>query len=713
LSRPFERISIEQVARYPRPGANVPGHLGFTPDGSAVTFLFSEAGTLVRELWAQNIRTRARRKLVEPPPGAEDEEGLSLEEQMRRERARMRELGITSYQFARDADPPVLLVPLGQRLFVSRGAEALREVQGTEGAIEPRLSRDGSRAAFVRDGELWVVALAGGEPRQLTFGAEPGLTNGLAEFIAQEELDRDEGFWWSRDRTRIAFEQADVRHIPIYPIVHQGRETVDIEEHRYPFAGQANAKVRLGVVEVDSGAISWLELGNDEDIYLARVAWRADGTLAALVLSRDQRHMRWLAFDPATGKRSTLLEERGEPWLNLDHDTRFLESGEVLLSSERTGYRHLYLHADDGSLVRQLTSGDWVVTRLITVDEERRIAYFQGTREGVLERHVYSVSLDGGDVQPLTHSAGWHDAVFSKDCSLYLDVHGSLDRAPAVMLRSTDGTVETPVFANEGNDAETLGLRPPALLRIPVAEGVELDAALYEPPALEPGRKYPLIVSVYGGPHAQSVANQWGLTVDMRAQYLAQEGFCVLKVDNRGSANRGLDFEAPIHLRLGTVEVADQAAAVRWLAAHRPEIDLERVGIYGWSYGGYMACMAMMREPGLFKVGVAGAPVSDWDGYDTGYTERYMSTPQQNPGGYREGSVLTHAGRLEGKLLLVHGMVDENVHFRHTARLAVALAAAQKTYDMLVFPEERHMPRDAKGLEYQERRLIDYFRQHL
>ncbi|HMO55392.1 MAG TPA: S9 family peptidase, partial [Tepidiformaceae bacterium] len=232
------------------------------------------------------------------------------------------------------------------------------------------------------------------------------------------------------------------------------------------------------------------------------------------------------------------------------------------------------------------------------------------------------------------------------------------------------------------------------------------------PPATEALRRHPLIVSVYGGPHVQRVANEWSATVDLRAQYLAQRGFVVVKLDNRGSFNRGLAFEGALADRMGTVEVDDQVAGVQHMAK-LPYVDPTRVGIYGWSYGGYMTLMAMLREPGIFKVGVSGAPVTDWDGYDTGYTERYMGTPQSNPEGYHDSSALTHAHKLEGKLLLVHGMTDENVHFRHTARFIVALTEANKDYDLLIFPEERHMPRDAKGMEYQERRVIEYFEKHL
>lgn len=713
MTRAFEAISIQQVASFPRPGMAAPGAVRFTPDGAAITYLFSEEGTLVRSLWRYEIATGTRTVLAGPRPGSGEEGGLSREEELRRERARLRELGVTQYQFARSADPAVLLVPLGGATFVSVGGEKLREIDVPREALDPRLSDDGARLAFVRDGELCVTGTAGGGIRQLTTGAEDGVTNGLAEFIAQEELDRDEGYWWSPDGERIAFIRADCRHIPKYPIVHQGRDEIDVEVHRYPFAGQPNAFLDLGVVEVATGEVRWLDHGVGRDCYIARVAWRPDGALTVQVLSRDQRRLQLFAFDVETGERELLLERSGDPWINLDNDTRFLNSGEMVRTSEKTGFRHLYINHPGMRAARQLTEGSWMVTRLVSVDEERRLAYFMATRESVLERHLYVVALDGGELRRLTGEPGWHDVTIDRDHQRFIDTWSSLSHGPRVALRTITGGLEAMLFDNAGATGEELGLAPPELMTVSAADGVtELHGAVYLPPAGRSGGPYPLIVSVYGGPHAQRVANEWSLTVDLRAQYLAREGFAVFKLDNRGSANRGLAFEAPIHLCTGRIEVDDQAAGARRLV-EQGLADPARVGIYGWSYGGYMTLMAMLREPALFRVGVAGAPVTHWDGYDTAYTERYMSTPGENASGYEASSVLAQVSRLDGKLLLVHGMIDENVHFRHTARLMVALSAAQKEYDALVFPEERHMPRDTRGLEYQERRLIEYFRAHL
>ncbi|MBA4180415.1 MAG: S9 family peptidase [Anaerolinea sp.] len=711
MTRRFETITLADLARFPRPGTVIPGRIEFTPDSKAVTYLFSEEGSLVRSLWRYDIATGERTVLAGPPPASTSEGELSREEELRRERARLRELGVTDYQWAKEAAQPALLVPGGGRLYVSVGGAPLRELEGTQGAIDPRLSEDGRLLAFVRDGELFVVPLSGGQPRRLTDGAEEALTHGLAEFVAQEELDRDRGFWWSPDATQIACIEADSRHIPLYPIVHQGKDEVDIEHHRYPFAGAPNAYVRLAVVDVQSGLTTWMDLGPDRDIYIARVGWRPDGLLTAQLLSRDQRTLRLVSF-AVDGTSALLIEERGDPWLNLAGDTDFLKDGSIVWTSERTGFRHISLHDPAGKHLRTLTSGDWVVTSVVDVDEAMRHVYFIATTDGVRERHLYRVSLDGGSVERLTQEPGYHGVVIAPNHGSFVDSWSSLAHPTRVVLRSLGGVAPALLFANEGNSADELGLSTPELIELKANDGTLLQGAVYRPGPIEPGRKYPAIVSVYGGPHVQRIADEWPLTMDLRAQYLAQEGFVVFKLDNRGGANRGLSFEAALADRAGTVEVEDQVAGVRYLSS-LGYVDADRIGIYGWSYGGYMTCMAMMRNPEIFKVGVAGAPVTHWDGYDTAYTERYMGTPQSNPEGYFDSAVLSHVAKLQGRLLLVHGMVDENVHFRHTARLITALTEANKDYDLLIFPEERHMPRDAKGMEYQERRVTQYFKDHL
>jgi dipeptidyl-peptidase 4 len=714
------QLSLKDVAHYPRPGMDAPSGVEFTPDSQKVAYLLGAPDSLTQELWTYDLIKGEQQQITEIAGGAVSATGtISIEEELRRERSRQRELGVVSYQFVQAAagGPLILLVPFDGRLFLARGEESLNQLLDSEGAIDAQLSPDGSHIAFVRSGEIHVVTTNSAvQPRKLTSGAADGITNGLAEYIAQEEMDRRKGYWWSPDSAHLAFVRADSRHIPQYPIVHQGLEQVAVEQHHYPFAGMPNAIVQLGIIAVDGQAeeVNWMDLGSDDDIYLARVEWRPDGVLTALIQSRDQHTQRLVAFDPLSGTATTLLEEQGHPWLNLHDDLCFLHSGEFVWSSERTGFRHLSLHDRAGRVIRTLTEGLWMVTGQVTVDEDQRLVYFQGTYDGPLERHLYAVSLDGGPQRRLTREPGWHDAVISPDRRSFVDIWHSPEQPPHMTLRNLEnGEARRTLFESKGITAASLNLCVPEITSFHTSDGVLLYAAIY---ASEQTRSVdqarPLVVSVYGGPQAQTVTRTWSLTVDLRAQYLAQQGFVVLKVDNRGSAHRGLAFEAAIAHAMGHVEVDDQLDGVRFLAS-RPYVDSSRVGIYGWSYGGYMVCRALLRAPEIFRVGIAGAPVTFWEGYDTHYTERYMGLPSTNAAGYMASSVLPHAEQLVGKLLLVHGLVDENVHARHTMRLVEALTTSARDYKLMLFPEARHMPRNPAHLEYLESKLVEFLHRHL
>ncbi|MPZ14160.1 MAG: prolyl oligopeptidase family serine peptidase [Chloroflexi bacterium] len=703
-------LTLDAIAHYPRPGANVPGRLAFSPDSRLLTYLFSERADLIRDLWAMDVATGAKRILVPARTGETTEENVSPEEALRRERQRQRETGVTQYSWAKAADR--LLVPSNGQLSVtsSRG-EPLRSVApSAEPAIDARLTPDGQRVVFVRRSELWIADVEGGPARQLTFDASDTISNGLAEYIAQEEMDRPSGFWVSLDGSLVAYIQVDGGDIPVYPIVHQGGDAWRVEHHRYPFAGGGNVRVRLGVVSADGGSTRWLDLGSDTDIYLARVDWCPDGRLAVQVQSRDQRRLELWRYDSDGCARTLCHAEESDSWINLHDDLRFLNDGTFVWSSERTGFRHLYLYEADGRLIRQLSDGDWPVDAVVDVDEARRRVYFLAGRESRLERHVYGVTLDGGELTRLSIEPGFHAAVLSPDGRWYAHSSESRTRPPSVALRSSEEDRVRVVNGPADPGEAAPGLRPPELVDVEARDGAQLSGAIYRP---DPSHdRHRTIVAVYGGPHLQTVNDTWSMTVDLRAQFLASRGFLVFKLDNRGSARRGAAFERVIHRRMGTIEVQDQVDGVRWLAA-RGLAEPGHVGVYGWSYGGYLAIMCLLTAPDVFAVGVAGAPVVDWDGYDTHYTERYMDAPSANSEGYRAGSALTHVGGLAGQLLVVHGMIDENVHFRHTARLVSALQAAGRSADLLVFPNERHMPRSEVGRRHLETRVAEYFETHL
>jgi dipeptidyl-peptidase-4 len=719
-------ITFEDIARLPAPGTNVPAAVRFSPNGRLVTYLYSSAGTLTRELWAYERATGREWRLIEPPAESADEASLSREEQLRRERQRQLATGITGYAWSERGE--TLLVRAGGDVLVRRGLDAPWRRIDDGGWVDPQLNRDGTMVAFVKDGELYALDLTveGAPPVRLTFDATPAdrygdrrITNGLAEFVAQEEMGRASGFWWAPDGRRLAFARVDHEPVPPFFITHPGTDAVEVETHRYPFAGKDNVRVRLGVVPAAGGDLRWLDLGDDPDIYLARVHWTPDGLVLAQVESRDQTRLEVRRCDPETGRARTLWTDVVEPWVNLTDDLRFVRTEDapphaytILWSSEREGRRELYLYDRDGRLLRRLTRGDVMIDAVSGVDAAGGWVYVEGWDVSPLERHLFRVPLAGGAAERLTRRPGTHRCVLAPDGTAFADTFAAADRPPIVALCALDGREAGRLQAAAPADPrlEALALRPPEFVTVAAGDGESLHAAVYRPRGLPPGRTAPVVVSVYGGPHVQRVVDDWSVTADLRAQYLAQEGFCVLKLDNRGSARRGLRFEGAIHRNLGDLEVRDQVDGVRQLTATVPEADAGRVGVYGWSYGGYMALMCLARAPDVFRAAVAGAPVTHWDGYDTHYTERYMGRPADNPTGYRLSSVMAHVANIRGRLLLVHGMIDENVHFRHTGRLMQALIDAGIPFELLAYPEERHSPRRETDRVALERRIAEFFR---
>ncbi len=711
---------IEEVAKYPSPGNVASGAFAFSPDDSLLNFLYSPDHTLSRQLFALNLKT-GERQLFFTANKETTEENVSLAEALRRERQRQMETGVTHYEWPRKGNR--ILVSFSDGLYVQDGLNApLRKILevNDEPVLDPRFSPDGKWVSYVQDAELYIVSSEGGEPRQLTHDARgTGKTNGLAEYVAQEEMERFHGYWWSPDGKRLAFEQVDETHIPVYRIVHQGKEIVGDdaqEDHRYPFAGRSNAKVRLGVVSLEGSDPVWMSLGDFE--YLARVRWMPNGSLTAQLLDRDQARLDLVSFNAETGSSRLLLTETSGVWINLHNSLYGLPTKQTqyaegfIWASERSGYQHLYLYDGDGKLIRQLTAGEWMVESIAGVDAKKGVVYFTGRKDSPLESHFYAVSFDADEPRRITSSAGMHAVVLDHSFKYFVDIHSSLTQPPHVTLRRlSNGSKVREIYVNDDPRVKDLKLRPPELVSFQNRDGVLLYGALYRP-ARRSRKLQPAIVYVYGGPHAQLVTNSWSMTASMRVQYLRNLGYVVFVLDNRGSAKRGLAFEGAIKHDMGNVEVQDQVDGVRWLV-EQGIADPARVGVYGASYGGYMSAMCLVRAPESFNLAVVESPVTHWDGYDTFYTERYMGTPQNNTDGYKVSSVMHHIEKMTGKLLLVHGLIDENVHFRHTARLISALIQSRKPYDLLLFPDERHGPRRLEDRIFMEEQIRDYFLNNL
>jgi dipeptidyl-peptidase 4 len=698
-----------------------------SPDGSRITYLQGKPEDKdCLDLWEYDIREGRARILVDSRALAPAERELSDEESNRRERQRTAALsGILEYSFAPSGD--ALLFPLGGTLYyydlTQRANEAVAEISRADSsASDATISPAGRYVAFVRNQNLHVHDLANGQTQALTTDGGGPIKNGMAEFVAQEEMDRSTGYWWAPDDRHIAFARVDETPVKLTERFEIAADNVATFAQRYPAAGDCNVLVRLGVTNVQGGAVTWIDLGGDTDIYLARVNWLPDGkTLAIQRQSRDQRRLDLMFADIDTGESCVVLTETGATWIELHDELSFLDqSKEFIWASSRDGFRHLYLYDDQGRLRRQLTAGAWTVddfrARAIKgIDEQGRWVYFMATAQGPTQRQLYRASLDTRDpsqIERISRLDGLHSITMSSDTSLYVDYFTSSAQPPQVSLHAADGGLMTYLLENR-LDARHPGAPYLADNSVPefgtlrADDGQMLCYRLFKPRHFDAAKRYPAIVDVYGGPGVQRVLDNW--TGSSFTQILTRAGYVVYQLDNRGSGFRGNAFQAPIHGKLGDVEVADQVQGARWLAA-QGFVDPARIGVWGWSYGGYLTLMLMFKAPQVFKVGVAGAPVTDWSLYDTHYTERYLDRPQVNAAGYAASSVLPYAQDLEGKLLVMHGMADDNVLFLHSTKLFRKLQELGKPFDVMVYPGAKHgltRQRDGRHAYATIRRFFD------
>ncbi|MGJ7903052.1 DPP IV N-terminal domain-containing protein [Lysobacter sp. 1R34A] len=686
------------------------------PDGSRVGFLRGKQRDKNRlDLWAYDIASGKTELLVDSDDVLPGAEVLSDAEKARRERQRIAALsGIVDYQWSPDGKR--LLFPLGGELYLydlgKSGKAAVRKLTHGEGfATDPKLSPKGGYVSFVRERNLWVIGLADGKATQLTFDGSDTIGNGVAEFVADEEMDRHTGYWWAPDDSAIAYARIDESAVPVQKRYEVYPDRTDVVEQRYPAAGDANVGVRLLVAPVGAKAAPReIDLGKNPDIYLARVDWRDPQRLTFQRQSRDQHLLELIETDLGSGKQRTLVSERSKTWVPLHNDLRFLKDGRLLWNSERSGHEHLYLLGDDGKATA-LTSGDWPVDSVLAVDEDAGQVYFAAGKDSPLDSQVYRVALAGGPVERLSKADGYHSASFADNAKVYVDAWSNPTTPPQLELYRNDGTRIAALIDNDLDDAAhpfapyRAAQRPVEYGTIRAADGkTPLHYSLIKPTGFDPGRRYPVVVYVYGGPATQTVKRTWSPDFN---QYLAQRGYVVFSIDNRGTPRRGAAFGGALYGKQGTVEVADQLKGVEWLQS-QPWVDGDKIGVYGWSNGGYMTLMLLAKASDRYACGVAGAPVTDWGLYDTHYTERYMGLPKANPEGYREGRVLEHIDGLTSKLLLIHGMADDNVLFTNSTVLMSALQQRGQPFELMTYPGAKHGLRGRDNL-HRLRLTEDFF----
>jgi dipeptidyl-peptidase-4 len=714
-----EPLTLERITASPAlsgPGAR---NVKFSPDGERVTFLRGRVDDQFQlDLWEYNFRDNVTRRLVDSSIVGGNAV-ISDAEKARRERARTAALhGILEYSWA--ADGQRLLVPIGGDLYlvdVSQTPRARKIASGN--VLDPKISPKGRFVSFIRAQNLFVIEIASGKETQLTFDGGGAIHNAEAEFVAQEEMHQSSGYWWAPDDSAIAFKRFDESPVPVARRFEIYADRTEVVEQRYPGAGQKNVLVSLAIVSPAGGAPRTVDLGPERDIYLVRADWTSDSTqLVYQRESRDQHRLDLIAVDAGSLAQRTLLSETSATWIDLNDDLRFLKSGKGFVwASERSGRKHLYLYDLNGKLLHPISSGEWGIDNLLAVDEEAGRVYVAANKDAVIDKQVYALALDGSaPAAPIriTRADGWHEVAFGRKGKAFIDTWSDPETPPQVSVRGLDDAPIAWIEHNELNASHPYA--PYASSHVPVsygslqaADGQTLYYSMLKPLGFDPAKRYPVFVQVYGGPGVQSVARKWGGHFE---QYMAQQGYVVFKLDNRGSARRERKFTDVIYKTLGQHEVQDQLTGIDWLA-RQSFVDPKRIGVFGWSYGGFMTLRLLAAGSDKIAAGVSGAPVTDWSLYDTHYTERFIGTPQANAGGYAQSAVFAHLDGLRSPLFLIHGMADDNVLFTNSTRLIDALVKRGVLFDLMTYPGAKHGVSGSVNQLHVFRKMDAFFRQHL
>ncbi len=712
-----KKLTLERIFASPDLSGPSLRALKMSPDGSRVTYLQGKKKNKDQyDLWEYHIGDAEKRLLVDSDDLLSGEEVLSDEEKARRERQRLANVkGIIDYAWSDAGD--TLLFPMNGDLFVYQlDNKKIRQLTRSDAfETDAKFSPKGGFVSFIRDQNIYVVNIKSGKEQQLTQDGGGLIKNGMAEFVAQEEMDRDTGYWWSPDEQHIAFLQVDEAPVAVTKRYEINADDIEVIEQRYPYTGEANVKIKMAVVHLASSEIQWIDIGKDDDIYIARVDWLPDSKQVSYQWqSRNQQTLE-LRFADLNGAGKTAITEQSETWINLHNDLRFLSNDQFIWASERSGFKHLYLYDTQGQLIRQLTAGNWVVDAVEGIDEQQQLIYFTGSLDSPLEKQLYRVNYTtASEPEKVTDKAGFYDITMDGKAQFYIAQWSNRNNPPQTSLHQADG--RQLAWLNENRINQDHPYYPYAKNHLDnefgtleAADGQTLHYRMIKPAGFDVNNKYPVFQYVYGGPHVQYVTKAWGRWIE---QYMAQQGFVVFVIDNRGSDRRGVKFEAALYKQMGTPELTDQLVGTNFVKS-LPYVDANKVGIFGWSYGGFMTLKALTNAPEDYALGVSVAPVTDFALYDTHYTERYMSTPQLNPNGYSKTATFEQAKNISKPLLLIHGMADDNVLFLNSTKMIKVLQDEGILFDTMIYPGGKHGISGQKPQFHVYSTIANYFIKHL
>jgi dipeptidyl-peptidase 4 len=564
--------------------------------------------------------------------------------------------------------------------------------------------------AYTIENNLWIAY--NGEQFQLTYDEDKGIVNG--QTVHRNEFGISKGTFWSPDGNYLAFYRMDETMVTDYPLVDIDARVAEVKKIKYPMAGMPSHHVTLGIYDLNSGKITFVKTGEPKEQYLTAVTWDPDEKSVYIgLLNRDQNHLRLNSYDVATGElMNTLFEEKNDTYVESLHPLYFIENNpeQFIWLSERNGYRHLYLYNREGQLLKQLTDGEWVVNDFLGTDSKGKMAFFSGTKDSPIERNIYSVEVRSGKIARISPDPGIHNAQVSFSGDFVLDAYSNTHVSLEYKLLNRNGRLQYAI-QEESNPLKDYNLGEMTIFTLKADDGSDLYCRMIKPADFQEGVKYPVYFYVYGGPHSQLVTNSWLGGAGLFQNYMAQQGYVVFTMDNRGTSNRGVAFEQAIFRNLGTVEVTDQMRGVEYLRS-LDFVDADRMGVDGWSYGGFMSISLMLKQPGVFKAGCAGGPVTDWQYYEVMYGERYMDTPETNPEGYAGSSLLNHVDNLEGRLLVIHGAMDPVVVWQHSLAFIREANKKGKQVDYFVYPNHEHGVRGRERMHLNEK-IKSYFDLHL
>jgi dipeptidyl-peptidase-4 len=706
------QLSVARIYSPPSLSGSLTQGIAYTPDGKKLSF-FDRKGAgkdAVTELWAIDIATGQRSLLI---PADKLASILPAKSEKQSQATGLGRRAPSAYQWSPAGDALLFQGPTSLAWFDLKSQAGKVLVYGEKAIADPKISPDGKFVSFVRDHNLWLVGVAEGGERALTTGGTDQVRKGELDWVYPEELEIFTAYWWSPDSSSVAYLEIDERQVNRYPLVDFDSPQGEADEEPYPVPGGKNPIVHVMVAGVKGGAPRRMDTGSNDDVYIPRVNWLPDSKRVAIQrLNREQNNLDLLFADAATGKSSVVVNVKDQYWINLSDDLRFFKDGKRFLwSNESTGYRHLYLYDINGKELAQLTKGNWEVAHVSGLDESKGFVYFTATEKSPLERHLYRVALDGSGFTRITKQDGTHAIQLAPNAESFLDTYSNSATPPRQDLYRADGTAIAAINENHVEELAQYHLSPVEFFTIKSHDGVDLHCSMIKPPNFDPAKKYPVLIYTYGGPHVQIVVNAWMGSNFLWHQMMAQKGYIVFSLDNRGSAGRGHLFEEPIHYKLGAQENSDQRDGVRWLA-HQPYVDVNRVGIWGGSYGGHMTLHAMLGFPEVFKVGFAVAPVTDWHYYDTIYTERYLGLLPLHEEDYQESSP-RDGGKLKGKLLIAHGTGDDNVHYANTLAFLDEATKAGIYVEVMSFPGRGHGISDPAARRILMERATQFFLDNL